>query len=154
MITIQIKYLMCGEKTWHAIDMPPHEYFYEKLERYEVDDIPLYDEMLDYLRELLGEAAKDIIVVEEALYDTETKQRKRHTRRYWNNQRNWVNELVMSPPDEYHELLFCTEISEIPYVTETLRMVWEEGILRPIDHVFITDNPDGTQSGRPVPLKE
>lgn len=155
MISISISYKFVSDAMWQSFDLSEAAYFdidSADSEPLDVESIPKYDDVLDYLFIRIGDDANKVTSAKIVITDSITDAKVELLTTYWNDQRNRIVESVVFGSRNYYELIISSEISEFPCETEITRLIRKEGVLVPVYHGFIKDNPDGSQSERKVDL--
>lgn len=153
-INVIFKYLCRDSTQWVNYCIAPYEYFDMKQldygESLEIDSIPLYNDLIDYLPETIR---KQIFKINIELSSNCVKKTIAFFQVFWNNQNNFSldrkdfekNKLV------YHEKIISTIIP--PEITisknnvyEILRFVYAKDNVDLVYHGIINDNSDGSQS--------
>ncbi len=152
MIKITIKFKYNSNSGWQTITLSPEEYFepISEDEEYELDSVPLYLDVIDYLDIDDINKVKTICLEQVNTEDNSIRTVKTH---YWNNQDNFVREVYCcTSNEEYFEVITQSLIDVSPLVYEIMRIVKIDDILQPTYHGFITKNEDGSETEKVIQL--
>lgn len=154
MIAVSVSYRLSGSSSWRTVDVPHSDYFdlscLDELESLEVDSVPLHDDVLDYVAEIDEEAVTRVEAARITIQAIDTGVVLKFSTTFWNGQRNRITERVHSQQVDDYELVIVTTVSETPPTTEILRIIRRNGILVPVLHSHIIDNPDGSETEQMV----
>ncbi len=152
-INIDFCYLSKGCSEWVKLSIRPDEYFdiaqLEKNELLDIDSIPIYDNLLDYLPESIR---NEIINISLIISNSSSQSKLWFSQYLWNNQENYNLDRKEYKKDNlvYHEIIISTIVpSSIAIyhdnVYEILRFVYSINSVDSSYHAFIIDKPDGSQ---------
>jgi hypothetical protein len=66
--------------------------------------------------------------------------------KFWNQGKNRIIERTDRGAQPYSETILEIQISQEPAIWEILRLEREQGTLTPLDHAFVQDHADGSQT--------
>ena len=141
--SIEIQYKILDEISWKKIILSPDLYFdLDDDEEIEVDSVPKYLSPLNYIEGQIQNVQNIKILIN----DFKNKASRTLFYTYWNNQRSFIAERIDYINDvKSTEIVISADIQENSRVTDILRAIRKDGVLVPIYHGIIKDNPDGSQ---------
>jgi hypothetical protein len=147
-VDIKIIYKLKGDNHWTTLKLAPEQYFDPDLEEgelegeeYEVDSVPRFPDVRDYLKE----PYENITNINVFLKDIEKNGEMNFYFTYWNNGKNLLTETKSTISSKsYHEIIISLTINQ--YVYDVLRFLEENGTMRPIVHTHNFESPDEAKS--------
>lgn len=145
-ISVKIYYMLKDTNTFIPLQIPPEQYFdLEEGEEIEVDCIPLYNDILEYIPDEIRR--KDVQFVRTEIVDDVNNKKRIFLDTYWNNQSSFLIERIdISNGKEEREIIIETTIGNNPRKVEIIRLTRKNGFLFPVLNTIVTDNPDHSQS--------
>jgi hypothetical protein len=136
-VDIRIMYKLKSNDNWITLKFTPEQYFDTNMEpveeEYEVDSIPRFLDIRDYLKE----PDENIININVFLKDIEKNAEISFYCSYWNNGKNFLVEKKDKTSSKlYHLIIIDLEIDQYTY--EILKFLVENGTMRPIGHTRIS----------------
>ncbi len=142
-ISIEIHYKRLNDTSWNKIILPPDIYFdLDEDEKAEVDSVPDYSNPLNYI----DRETNDIINIKILINDFKNNAWRTISYTYWNDQKSFIAERIdYINKTTKTEIIISADIQQDPRITDIIRAIRKDGMLFPIYHGVIKDNPDVSQ---------
>lgn len=153
-IIVNIFYKFKNGEIWNKITLDVQDYFdmkyLEEDEDIEIDTIPIYDKVIDYIQ---IENKKEISIIKLMITNIKSKASKLINVSYWNNQSNNITERMDKDSANnivFHEIILTSLVNDEldKEIWEIIRFSRENEVITPKLHTFITENKDGLISER------
>lgn len=140
---ITIEYKTTESTEWKILRLSPEEYFESEPDGGVTEDsIELHDHAVDYL----DVDRQTLQVTRLTLSEAARGARRTITETFWNEGLSRIIERIDTGPEPSSELIIDARFGDSPPTWDVLRVVREDGVLRPVHHGVIRENEDGSQT--------
>jgi hypothetical protein len=142
-IQITLNYRLIEQLDWQSQALSVEEYFDLELdEPVSLDACPQHNHAIDYL----DLPVEQVQATQLTLVDPQAQTQRTIVEKFWNQGKNRIIERTDRGAQPYSETILEIQISQEPAIWEILRREREQGTLTPLDHAFVQDHADGSQT--------